>query len=44
MIERVYGHLGNVRTRREAVESRVENHEKELSKRLRKLREMATTE
>lgn len=44
MIERVYGHLGNVRTRREVVEFRVERHEKVLSKRLKKLREMATKE
>lgn len=34
MIERVYGHLGKIRHRREAVEYRIENHPEQLGERL----------
>lgn len=39
MVERVYGHLGDVRQRAEVVEFHVGDHEDRLEDRLRALRE-----
>jgi hypothetical protein len=40
MVERIYGHLGQVRHRSEEVSFRIEEHEDILGERIRTLREV----
>lgn len=41
LVDRIYGHLGQIRHRAEAVEYRVENHEKEIGDAVRELQNRA---